>query len=634
MRRIFFAGACLLVLAGPGTGTAAAKKPQLAITSLSVHAGTRITPAETFRITGVIRNRGTTAPLALVSASLRRAGGSTFVLGAKNLHHVAARRATGFTLTATGPLRRAGAPSRRFVLVACVRPRRGGRAACRSAQRPVTVTAPAGGAVTPPGGGDGPIGQPGPSGMPSPSDPYTAGATTAGDRLFPAIGNGGYDATHYDLAVAYDPATKLLRGTATIDARALQNLSAFSFDLHRMQVSSVLVDGQPATFAQRADKLVVTPRAGIPLGTSFTTTVTYASPVADYTDPDGSSEGWVATSDGAFVVNEPVGSMSWFPNNDVPTDKATYDLHVTVPGTSTVIGSGRLIQNAANPNGTHTWTWSETAPMASYLVTATNGAFDFTEDTTTKPDVPAYYAVDSSYTPAQKTAMTSRLSQTPSILDFYAGFLDTAYPFDAAGGAVDNSSVGYSLETQTKPMYAVNSVDPSSPDLATIAHELAHQWFGDDVSPATWSDIWLNEGPAEFFSWLWQERSGTSPLTTKQRFDTSYADPSMDWSIPPAAPPTAADMFDTAAMYTRGAMVMEALREILGEARFKAVLKDYLAAHRYGNASTQQFIDLMKSEGGVSQTQLDIFFREWLYGTAKPGITPSNFSTYTPPPSP
>jgi aminopeptidase N len=161
---------------------------------------------------------------------------------------------------------------------------------------------------------------------------------------------------------------------------------------------------------------------------------------------------------------------------------------------------------------------------------------------------------------------------------------------------------------------------------STIAHELAHQWFGDDVSPATWSDIWLNEGPAEFFSWLWDERAGTPPgPTTATRFDTSYNNPAMTWNIPPAAPPTAADMFDSDAMYTRGAMVMEALRQILGEDKFKAVLADYLAAHKYGNASTQQFIDLVKAEGGKDPARLDEFFQQWLYGAEKPTITPSNF---------
>jgi aminopeptidase N len=105
----------------------------------------------------------------------------------------------------------------------------------------------------------------------------------------------------------------------------------------------------------------------------------------------------------------------------------------------------------------------------------------------------------------------------------------------------------------------------------------------------------------------------------------------MSWSTPPAAPPTAADMFDVDAMYNRGAMVMEALRQIMGEERFKAVLAKYLASHQYGNSSTQQFIDLVKSDSGKDPRKLEVFFREWLYGTKKPGITPDNFETYTAP---
>ena len=596
----------------------AAGKPKLAVTSIASHEGARIGPAERFRVTGVVRNRRRVASPVLLSASLRTKGKPIFVLGAKNLSHVPARGKRKFTINAVGPLLPAGVAPWRYSLVVCLRRGRGARAACRRLRRTVVVVASAKGTPAP-------SPTPTPEPEPSPGDPFTAGARSAGDRLFPGIGNGGYDARHYDLTLAYDSTTKLLQGTAAIDAAALKNLSEYSLDLLGMPVSSVLVDGRQASFKLEPGKLIVTPPAGIPLGASFTTTVTYANPVVAYTDPDGSSEGWVPTSDGAFVVNEPVGSMSWFPNDNVPSDKATYDLHVTVAGTHEVLGSGNLLSNTPNADGTRTWHWREDSPMASYLVTATNGEFDFTQDGST------YYGLDSSYTAPQKVAMTSRLTQTPSILSFHAGFLGTPYPFTASGGVIDKSSVGYALETQTKPMYAVSSsADPTSPPLSTISHELAHQWFGDDVSPATWSDIWLNEGPAEFMSWLWQERSGNGPLTTKQQFDTAYANPAMDWSVPPAAPPTAADMFNTDAMYTRGAMTMEALREIMGEDKFKTVLASYLAAHRYGNASTRQFIDLMKAESGVDAGQLDIFFREWLYGTEKPGITPSNFATYTP----
>jgi aminopeptidase N len=642
MRRIVIAGVSLIALAGAGPAAGAGKSPpKLAVTALKSHHGARIGPGERFRVTGTLRNRGRAATQALLTAGLRTSNGKTaFVLGAKNIQRMPGRRTRRFTISATGPLLPAGSGAKRFVLVACVRPKRGAKASCRRTKRSVLVVAPGTGATNGPGGtgtngnGNGTgNGNGNGNGTGAPGTNFTPGTRTRGDRLFPQIGNGGYDATHYDLVLAYNPATKLLQGTATIDATATQNLSEFSLDLHNMPASSVLVDGRRAGFAQPPGKLVVTPQAGIAEGKSFTTTVTYASPIVPYTDPDGSNEGWVPTSDGAFVVNEPVGSMSWFPNNNVPTDKASYDLHVTVPGSLEVIGNGVRVSNTVAPDGKRTWHWREDSPMASYLVTASSGEFDIKEGTTTgSPQVPTTFGLDSSYNPAQKSAMQGRLDQTPAILDFYTAFLSTPYPFSSAGGVIDRSNVGYALETQSKPMYANNSaIDPTSPSIDTVSHELAHQWFGDYVSPATWSDIWLNEGPAEFFSWLWLERSHNSPLTTANRFDTAYSDPNMKWTTPPAAPPTAADMFDSDAMYTRGAMVMEALRQIMGEDRFKAVLAKYLASHGYGNSSTQQFIDLVKSDSGKDPAKLDVFFREWLYGNKKPGINPGNFETYPAP---
>jgi aminopeptidase N len=616
MRRITIALLLGTLALAAWASPAMARSSTLTITSLHAYAGAKIKPGERFRVIGTIRNSAKAASPALVSATLRRAGKTAFVLGGKNIKRVpGGHRAYKFTLIATGPRLAVGAAAKRYSLVACVRVRRGLGSACRHTPHTQLLVAPN---STP-----GPGGTPGGGGTPGSGTP---GSGSAGDRLFPTIGNGGYDVRHYDLSLSYDPATKRLQGTAAIEASALQDLSEFSLDLYNMPVSSVLVDGQPASFKQTSGKLIVTPPGGVKAASGFTTTVTYATAITAYTDPDGSSEGWVPSSDGAFVVNEPVGAMSWFPNNNVPTDKATYDLRVTVPGSREVIGNGKLVSNTLNANGTRTWHWAEDSPMASYLVTATNGEFDIFNDATPNPQLPAWYGLDSSYNAAQKTAMTSRLSRTPAILAFYESFLSTPYPFSSTGGVIDKSSVGYALETQTKPMYAVSSgVDPSSPLIDTIAHELAHQWFGDDVSPATWSDIWLNEGPAEFFSWLWLERQDSNPLTTSQRFDTNYANPAMNWSIPPAAPPTAADMFDGDAMYTRGAMVMEALRQILGEDKFKTVLATYLAAHKYGNASTKQFIDLVKSDGGKDPARLDAFFKQWLYGTEKPTITPANF---------
>src|SRR3954452_20692846 len=226
MKRVRLVGVAVVVLAaGIAPAGAAAAKPRLQITSLASHHGAQIGPREHFRVTGVVRNNWRAASPALVGANLRFAGRTRFVLGAAGLVRVPGHRSRKFTIHATGPLRVAGAPPRRFVLTACVRRRRGARSTCVHLKRRVLVIAPSagGGSNGGNGGGTGGGGTGGGGGT-----AFTAGSRSGGDRLFPQIGNGGYDATHYDLTLRYAPATKLLQGTAQIDAVAQQNLSEYS----------------------------------------------------------------------------------------------------------------------------------------------------------------------------------------------------------------------------------------------------------------------------------------------------------------------------------------------------------------------------------------------------------------------
>jgi aminopeptidase N len=435
------------------------------------------------------------------------------------------------------------------------------------------------------------------------------GARSAGDSIFPTIGNGGYDAQHYDLALTYTPVVHQLAGTATMTAIASQALREFSMDFQGMTISALTVDGKPATATREGSKLVIDPATPLAEGQTFEVAVTYSGSPVTITDEDGSDEGFMQTADGAIVVCEPIGAQAWFPNNNHPSDKATYDIAMTVPTGMTALANGVLVSNDAGV-GTTTWHWRESEPMATYLITSTLGVFQTTH--TVHDGISIDVAVDPAYLAA--TTAEGTLDRIPEILDFLKGLFGP-YPFTEAGAIVDVApTVGYALETQTKPNF------PLPPDPVTLAHETAHQYFGDSVSLTDWKDIWLNEGFATWAEWAFDERNDGG-TTTKAQYDAVYAKTGSYWSLPPADPGSGANIFATA-VYQRGGATLEALREIVGEPVFLQIMREWVTTHRFATADTAQFIALSKA---VSGKDLDAFFQQWLYGRTKPTITPQNF---------
>jgi aminopeptidase N len=430
---------------------------------------------------------------------------------------------------------------------------------------------------------------------------FEPGSSGLGDPFFPNAGNGGYDVSHYSLTLGYEPASNQLAGTAVITATATQDLSRFDLDLRGFSISRLLVNGQAATFTREGEQeLVITPSAGLPSGSQFTVTVDYAGTPLVVTDPDEAIEGWVPTDDGAFVVGEPQGSPGWYPANDNPRDKAKYDFSVTVPDGLTVLANGVLVSHASS-GGKTTWVWRETDPMAPYLATATLGVFDLTISKV--GNIPSYVAVDPTLSKGNV------LRKLPDIVRFYSSIYG-AYPFNAVGSVVDDAKVvGYSLETQTKPVY------DRMPDEATLAHELSHMWYGDSVTLTEWPDIWLHEGFATWSEWIWSEYSGNK--TAQKYFDNLYNTPAQDtafWTPPPADPGTPAFMFN-GTIYYRGGMTLQALRQKVGDFAFFQIMRGWATQNRYGNVTTPQFIGLAEQISGM---QLDHFFDVWLYQPEKP----------------
>ncbi|WP_441349147.1 M1 family metallopeptidase [Streptomyces sp. NTH33] len=433
----------------------------------------------------------------------------------------------------------------------------------------------------------------------------TPGGAGVRDPYFPRAGNGGYDVSHYGLTLAYDPDRRHLTGTAVITARATRDLSAFNLDLEGLEVRGVTVEGRTALFSRAGQELTVRPHDDLVKGETFRTTVRYAGKPRTVTDPDGSEEGWLPTADGALALGEPVGSMAWFPGNDHPSDKAAYDISVTVPKGLQAVSNGEL-KSGTTRGGRTTFHWHTAEPMASYLATVAIGRFEITRSTT-KSGLPVYVAV----VPAQAKASRAVLAKIPEVVE-WAEDTFGPYPFSSTGAIVGRGKdAAYALETQNRPVF------PGAPDLETLVHEIAHQWYGNSVTPRSWRDIWLNEAFATYAEWLWEEDHGGD--SAQQTFDALYdgddAESQALWAFPPARPSSAAHIFDPP-VYDRGAMVLHRIRRTVGDDTFHDIARGWAATHRHGNASTADFTAYVEKK--APDKDFGEIWKDWLYGDGKP----------------
>jgi len=463
----------------------------------------------------------------------------------------------------------------------------------------------------------------------------SAGSPGLGDPYFPRLGNGGYDVQHYDIAI--NVAADHFSASTVIQANATQDLSTFNLDFNAGQVESAAVNSVAARTALSDSELTIIPTTPLKNGDPFITEVRYSGTPQPFPKQETfATLGWLPTESGVAALGEPAGSSVWFPVNEHPLDKATYTFRITVKKPLVAVANGVLETVTDDPRDPteSVYVWQMDQPMASYLVILAVG--DYTRQDTKSPDgIP----IRNYFPTATADQGDEAFGKQGNMLDFF-GSIFGKYPFDQYGALVIDSPIGFSLETQSmttftpRVMQAALQNNPANGE-GTIAHEMAHQWFGDSVSVKSWKDIWLNEGFATYCSWLWFEHEYGRPVLDNivQQYDDAVDGADLRQQgesddqvrqdllkIAITGDPTADNLFDTEGVYYRGALTLHALRLTVGDDAFFSILKTYQQKFKYANATTEDFIDVSEQVSGKS---LHNFFQHWLYDPIIPAMPQS-----------
>ena len=455
------------------------------------------------------------------------------------------------------------------------------------------------------------------------------GAAGLGDRLNPAIGNGGYDVQDYDLRLRYATAnpSQPLQGDETITARATQDLSQFNLDFGGKSVGGVSVNGTTASFKRNGDELIVTPARPIANGSTFTVLITNFTAVPTKITWAVDSVAFFITPDGSAMAPQPYDAHLVYPCNDHPRDKATFTFTIDVTAGRDAVANG-VQTGLTTANGRTIWTYRMAQPMATELTQIAVGDWDF-GPTTVHDGV----AIRNVTAPAVTAEVQPVLDLTEPQLDWMTARVGP-YPFETYGTLVVNDLLYLQMETQTMMVTYANLFERLPRDYWEPAqlHELAHIWFGDSVSPYSWSDYWLNEGHATWYQFVYADETGQLEGTTEGGYPDPQGYATLDdlmravyahgdeWrrKSGPVALPKSGDVLKLSSfqVYNGGALVLFALRQKIGAAAFEQVERAWVQRYRDGVASTDDFIALAAEISG--DQSVTPFLRDWLYGAKTP----------------
>ncbi|MDY3127263.1 MAG: M1 family metallopeptidase [Corynebacterium sp.] len=388
--------------------------------------------------------------------------------------------------------------------------------------------------------------------------------------------NLGYRITHYDLDLTYRVEPNLLSGEAKLQVVADGDIDKLSVDLAgAMAARRISASGAKVSrFRQAGGKLRITLANKVKAGEKFTLTIRYGGNPRPLRTPWGEI-GWEETNSGALVASQPNGAPSWFPCDDNPCEKATYDLKITADNPFTVISNGKLLGSKAS-GSTTSWHYQHKQPMATYLASIEVG--EFTEvrlGPSTRAWVPAHLVARAK----------EEFSQQQQMLELFSALFGP-YPFTEYQVVVVDEDLEIPLEAQGISIFGRNHLTADHRYERLVAHELAHQWFGNAVGLSRWQDIWLNEGFACYCEWIWADHAGKTPVHESAR--SHYAVLGRKAEDLLLSNPGTKLMFDDR-VYKRGALTVHALRRLLGDELFFTAVKDFLSTYLHSTATADDF---------------------------------------------
>lgn len=423
-----------------------------------------------------------------------------------------------------------------------------------------------------------------------------------------------YDLQYQRMDLNLDPSQYNVSGSVTSHFKTKQAMSSIYFDLSDvLTVSQVKYHGANLTFQQLpTNELKINLPASLPINTLDSLTIHYSGA------PDTANNAFKTSSlNGSATLStlsEPYGAQDWFPTKQSMDDKIDrFDIKITTPSQYSVAANGKLMSETVTGSSKLTF-WRTMYPTAAYLIAISIGNFTKINDTMGNPPFPfVNYLYPST---ATNTAVMTNINWTKDIMNVFETHFG-AYPFrNEKYGHMEYQYYGVCMEHQT-----MSSM--SSWGKEVIAHELAHQWFGDKITCGSWNDIWLNEGFASFGEHLANEK--LIMLNNNAQFKAYLLDLKNYITSQPGGSTYVADanltnvnaIFNGRLTYTKGGYIVRMIKWILGDDVFYQAIKDYLARPNlaYGYAKTVDLATSLQTSTGINFTE---FFNDWLYGQGYP----------------